>query len=71
MLQLEKRGCAMDSDDLLEQVLDKLRVIMQDANEIDTDIVNNKREQIHLKTINIRNNANDIKEIFKQIKDSK
>lgn len=57
--------------DLLEEILEKVKTILQDANEIDTFIVNNKREQIHLKTINIRNNANDIKEIFKQIKDSK
>lgn len=56
----------MDSDDLLEQVLDKLRIIMQDANEIDTD----KREEIYLKAVRIRSNANDIKEIFNILKDS-
>lgn len=69
MLQLEKRGCAMDS--LLEQVLDKLRIILQDANEIDTYIINGKREEIQLKAVSIRNNVADIKEIFNILKDSK
>jgi hypothetical protein len=68
MLQLEKRGCVMDS--LLEQVLDKLRIILQDANEIDTYIINDKREEMQLKAVRIRNNANDIKEIFNILKDS-
>ena len=67
MLQLEKRGCAMDS---LEQILDKLRIILQDANEIDTYITDGKREEIQLKAVRIRNNANDIKEIFNILKDS-
>jgi DNA-binding protein H-NS len=54
--------------DLLEEILEKVKTILQDANEIDTYIVNDKKEQIHLKTTNIRNNADDIKEIFKQLK---
>ena len=58
-------------DSLLEQVLDKLRIILQDANEIDTYITDGKREEIQFKAVSIRNNANDIKEIFKHIKDSK
>lgn len=53
--------------DSLEQVLDKLRIILKDANEIDAYIINNKREEIRLKAIRIRNNANDIKEIFEQL----
>lgn len=54
--------------DLLEEILEKVKTILQDANEIDTYIVNDKKEQIHLKTTNIRNDADDIKEIFKQLK---
>lgn len=57
-------------DSLLEQVLDKLRIILQDANEIDTYIINDKREEMQLKAVRIRNNANDIKKIFNILKDS-
>lgn len=57
----------MDSDYLLEQVLENLRTILQKVDEIDICVANNMTAEIHLKTVEIRNNADDIKEIFKQL----
>lgn len=58
----------MDRNDSLEQILEKLRTILQDADEISTYIINDDKQNICLKTTKIRNTVNDIKEIFNNVK---
>ena len=56
--------------DSLEQVLDKLRTILRKVDEIDVCIANNKKDEIQLKALEIKDNANDIKKIFNKLKNS-
>lgn len=56
--------------DLLEELLDKVKEILQDVNEIDKFIVNENRAEAQLKAVAIRNNANDLIHIFNLIKNS-
>lgn len=56
--------------DLLEELLDKVKEILQDVNEIDKFIVNENRAEVQLKAVAIRNNANDLIYIFNLIKNS-
>ena len=57
-------------DSLLEQVSEKLRTILREVDEIDACIANYKRDEIHLKVLEIKDNANDIKKIFNILKNS-
>lgn len=54
--------------DSIEQILEKLRTILQDIDEIGTYIITNDKQEIYLKATKIKDNANDINEIFKNVK---
>jgi DNA-binding protein H-NS len=57
-------------DSLLEQVSEKLRTILREVDEIEACIANYRRDEIYLKVLEIKDNANDIKKIFNILKNS-
>lgn len=57
-------------DSLLKQASEKLRTILRKVDEIDVCIANNKKDEIQLKALEIKDNANDIKKIFNKLKNS-
>jgi hypothetical protein len=57
-------------DSLLKQVSEKLRTILREVDEIEACIANYRRDEIYLKVLEIKDNANDIKKIFNILKNS-
>jgi hypothetical protein len=54
----------------IEQVSEKLRTILREVDEIEACIANYRRDEIYLKVLEIKDNANDIKKIFNILKNS-
>ncbi len=57
-------------DSLLKQASEKLGTILRKVDEIDVCIANDKKDEIQLKALEIKDNANDIKKIFNKLKNS-